>query len=294
MGYRRSTRGSKKSHHSDDNNVSSQKPGLWNCLVHHHNKSCNKGDHRCKLSRLTNKCRRLVEKISKDKIDDNKQFKTDIDSLMNLYSNNSIFYDDSRISQGKNDEIIGLINSSSPIHMSRFDSRDRIFDTEGEFVLKTYSCPPRSFDTINSKPSPYKTVIRKQAQSLRDRKIEQLKENMVPTPLNHSGRGISIHNNKKKNSFHQILNNSNNNNSNNSNKNTRESKISAKNSFSSKCYQRKRMTPPPPPEKPIQCFTKVWDLYEGYDKHVKEKEKAAGLSTIKEPLKNREQDNTYY
>lgn len=288
MGYRRNTRGSKKSHHSTDSSGSGhQKPGLWNCLVHHHNKSCNKGDHKCKLSRLTNKCRRLVGRISKEKVVDHRHFQNDIDSLINLYSNNTILFDGDVGSEGtvtkKSDDLIDLINNTSPIHMSRFDSKDRIFDTEGEFVYKTYSCPPRSFDTINTKPTPYKTVIRKQVQSQREHKVGQSKENIVPIQLNHNRRSIPAGGQRAHNSFHQKLNNS------------RVCKIPTKNSVSPKFnHQRKHMTPPPPPEKPIQCSTKVWDLYEGYDKHVKDKEKIAGFNTIKEPLKNREQDNTFY
>ncbi|CAL9730486.1 hypothetical protein MOUN0_J06898 [Monosporozyma unispora] len=239
------------------------------------------------MTRITNRCRRIKYKIVRRKAEE-EDHRDDVHSTIDLRSPRSAFMDESQISQEQVGSIIDLINNSSSIRMSRFDSKDRIFDSKGVFVSKTYSCPPRNFDITDNEQGHYNTVIRTRIPSEIEENSSlstENKENFCPKNQKYrreimpqmTRSNISI--NRRARGTHTTS------------KNKRVTKPTATRKYSS-TNQIRKVTPPPPPSETIPCFTNLKVQLNDYDKGCEERNKAAGLPSFAIPLG--EQDDTFF
>lgn len=253
--------------------------GIWNRLVHHHNKSCTKGTQNCKLTRLKAKYHRLKCKKENVPVVELHTYRETTPVGVNLFSYDTSplrLKEETSLGRGKIEEIIDLINISSTLPTGKYSKSDRLFDSRGEFIARSYSCPARNFESLNTNSEPFQTVIKK--------KIPMQNSNNFLTKENIS---------KAKNDFYKTAGT---NTMSKRPKNIHNHRQAQRKPIGKTVQQNRRhrhsplrvrhVSPGPPPKNPIKGSSKAWELLDGYDKFCREKRKAAGWGTLDEPLKN--------
>lgn len=261
--------------------------GIWSRLVHHHNKSCVKGEENCKLKRLKNKCNDLKRKKSLGKPIElivTKKINLNKPGLNSVPGVSPINFEEKREESDKKiDEILNLINTSSSIKTGQFGPKDRLYDSKGEINLRTYTCPSRNFDTLDQLP--FQTVVKKiESEKLNEKNTLNMFVKLEYNDHQNSRNSSAASKNFKRNNYCQgkkLVPNSNVKNIN---------KIRSRNENTHGVNKKRFFPPSTPPQLPIQGSTKAWELLEGYEKHCQKKQKETTWDDFKE---NTETDSHY-